>query len=34
MIEPQTVEEKNMFHLYNELEEEEDDIEKIAEQTY
>ena len=34
MIEPQTVEEKNMFDLYNELEEKEDDIEKIAEQTY
>ena len=29
-----TVEEKCMFDLYNELDDEEDDLQKIAEQTY
>ena len=29
-----TVEEKCMFDLYNELDDEEDDLQKIVEQTY
>ena len=32
--EPQTVEEKKMVDMFNELDDEEDDLEKIAEQTY
>ena len=32
--EPQTVKEKKMVDMFNELDHEEDDLEKIAEQTY